>query len=319
MKIKKSNILLNNFKKNNVFEMIVGPNEKEENERVLNKKCSFIEYDYNGKYKYSCNNNWKLYKCKFGVNKINIRTNGMLCEKCIKKLSEKYNIDFKNELVFFYILKKLINSSPKFFNGNVYTQDELNKFELIISNREDPTQFKLINSIMEYLKEDCYLTSFEDIKNNDELNWILNVSYLSGLPNYWLNNYKIKQYNGKNTSNQGKINGPDFIFLNENNEDIGFELVTYQKLIYSSFNEQKEFEKKMQQDVIHSLNLDDHYKELKNIILSKNQKQYFPCKEYFLGIVVSRTISEYEYWVLEILLNKFNYDQKTKFFWVFIL
>lgn len=219
----------------------------------------------------------------------------MICDKCLDKLKNKYGVDFKNEIPKWYLQK----------GTHLYKEINYEDFPLI---KELETWYKN-NNYNEY-----------EYFFNPEIRWFRDIHFLYGIPIYWLKEFKLISCITKGSSHQGSFNGPDYIFKDiKTNKLIGFEIVSYKWNVFDSFkntNNIKEFAKK---HIFNTISFDDRINEFKAIIKNKSKKKYSPTDEIYLGIVVNNTLIDYEYYVLEIILNNWIEKENIKLNGVYIL
>ena len=217
----------------------------------------------------------------------------MLCDQCLDKLSKKYNIDFR------YKAAHLI----KWKNWSIEN----------FKNIKSSLMIKSINEEIENIK-------YSKVFTDPELYWWNQNKSLIGLPNFWFNKLKLKSIILSNSSNQGKYNGPDYIFKNiKTNEIIGLEIVSWKWNLFDSFKKEEEVKKYAKKNIFNSKSIDDEINELKKILEKKANKKYLKCDELYLGIVVTNTIADYQYYVYEIILNEYNQKINSIFKKIFIL
>ena len=98
---------------------------------------------------------------------------------------------------------------------------------------------------------------------------------------------------------QGNFNGPDYIFKDLNNRLIKF----------------------TKNNIYNLSNFDERVKEFKEILINKNKKvdNYLKTEQIYLGIVVPNSLIDYEYYFLELILERYIKENNIKFDGVFIL
>lgn len=218
----------------------------------------------------------------------------MLCDRCLNGLSKKYNLDFKYKIA---DLIKWKNWSNQNFQ-NV-------KYSLMIK-----TIIKKTNDIK-------HLTT---IFTDPEQYWWNEDRSLIGLPSSWFNKLRLKDIILSSSSKQGKYNGPDYIFENIiTNEIIGLEIVSWKWTFFDSFKKEEQVKKYAEKNIFNSKSMDDEINELKKILDKKANKKYLKCDELYLGIVVTNTIMDYQYYIYEIILNEYNQKINSIFKKIFIL
>ena len=218
----------------------------------------------------------------------------MLCRECLNKLSKKYNINFHYEIV--HLLKWKKWSDQNFQNI---------QYSLMIK-----TITKKINNIKHLTK----------LFTDPEQYWWNQDRSLIGLPSSWFNKLRLKDVILSNSSKQGKYNGPDYIFENIiTNEIIGLEIVSWKWTFFDSFKKEEQVKKYAEKNIFNSKSMDDEIHELKKILDKKANKKYLKCDELYLGIVVTNTIMDYQYYIYEIILNEYNQKINSIFKKIFIL
>lgn len=270
-----------------------GPTFSEIMERDKKRLCTSIKFK-NGSSYFWCDNICKPYLLSFAPLhkplKIWIQQS-MICENCLGNLKNKYGIDFKKEIPKKYFSKGWVGKNYR----------NLDNFSLI----------KKLNEISKE-KNISYL--------NNETVWWKQIYFLLGLPFYWLNSFDVVETFEKGNKNQGNFNGPDFIFQNVlTKELIGFEVVSYKWNIFSTFKDSETAEKFAKEKIYNLKNFDERIEEFKNIIGNKIKKNYVKTDELYLGIVVSNTLVDYEYYVLELILDKYIKCNNLPLNGVFIL
>ncbi len=274
-----------------------GPIGEEQLSKIKNNECTYTEYTNIGDYEFCCGN--KISEYCFSLfpmlepKKINI-SGAMLCAEHLTFLSNKYNINFLDSIPRLLFEKGWIEQE--------YIEQNLLSFPLIID-----------------LKNKIGFNNESD-KYNPEFYWWNNHHALIGVPKMWLNDFRLLEYNGQNTKSQGKINGPDFIFKDtKTNKKVGFEITSFSWNVMIGVRELKQIKKIASKKVFRFRSLDDVVLNFKEIIDKKNRKHYVTCDELYLGIVVTDTIMDWEYYVLEIILNKYIKENKMKINGVFVL
>lgn len=287
-----SNVESENGKSETITIMEQGYDRLDFKKRDMLKLCTYISFnEYNEPY-FSCDNlceKYKFFRIPFNSNEYKWIPESMLCRKCIIKFNKKYNIDLEQEIDYS-------------FNGwNVNSSKNIEKT-------------LLFNSINEKI-------SFDPIKIiHPEFFWIFSYSHLLGLPRNWFDTLILHESMSKGSSNQGKFNGPDFIFNDiRNNKLIGLEIVSYGWSVIKGINNEKYMKEYARELFNNNNSFDKKYNELKKILDKKNSKKYLNCNELYLGIVIPNSFADYEYYILEILLNKYNQSKHTIFNKIYIL
>lgn len=209
-----------------------------------------------------------------------------MCENHINFLNKKYNINLIED--FLDLLKDNIGENNDW---------SLNLIKELKSNQELKRVYK-------------------ENELNLEVLWIFNDIYCatySTLPFWLLSNYSFHKYNGKNSKNQGFLNGPDFIFSNKNKKylhTIGFEIVTLDQNIFKSFNSDEEFKKHSLKTIYSRLKYNSYESYLfdkASLLVDKKikaSKNYEFTNDLFLGIILNNVAPNYAYYLLRILLKR---------------
>lgn len=271
----------------------------ERNEKGI---CTFIHYDKFGNKFYSCKNKVSILTYfQIPMNKpiyIWIK-NGMLCKKHINHLSNTYAINFKKEI------PKLSLSKPN---------------TILINHRTNANEYSFTNSKMIKSLKKAFENQKIDKYFDPEHYWWNEKYCLMGLPKIWLDRLELINANNQNSSNQGKYNGPDFIFKDTKNEKIiGLEIVSWKWNTLNSFKKINQVKKYTKSKITNYYTLDDEIKDLQKILDNKVNKQYQKCNETYLGIVVKNTLVEWQYFVFELIINKHNEKINSIFQKIFIL
>lgn len=273
------------------------PEPYEIRERDNKRICTSLKFDKNGNSRFYCNNKCSTYEyIVFPMTKpLEIWIpQTMICNQCLNNLENKFLINFKEMIPKLYFEK-----------GWICEKDFNYWYEL-----------KMIKSINEYFPN----LSIYDAKLDPEMYWWNEQYCIIGLPIYWLKNFVIDKYIGNNSNNQGKYNGPDFIFKDTNdNQKIGLEIASINWNIVNSFKKIDQIEKYADNKVFNVKSFDERVNLFKKVVFEKSKKKYINCDELYLGIVVTDTIGDYEYFVLELILNKYIKDEKLSLSGVFIL
>lgn len=280
--------------KKNVFYIGYGPNNSEIRYRDKYRICTSIKINKNGETEFYCNNIAEPYEVIFPpmAKPIKIwQTDSMICNNCLNSLKEKFKIDFKQEIPLL-IINKGWNSSDKYeYQNYTLIKDLKNKIKIDTNVFFDP--------------EHVWWNSYE---------------HLLGIPIYWLKNFVLYKTFTKGSIEQGKYDGPDYIFKNtKNNKLIGFEIVSYKWNFLNSFREIAQVKKFAKNKIFHSKSFNDQIEEMKKIVNNKSNKKYFECDEIYLGIVVNNTLIDYEYYILELVLSKYIKENNLNLNGVFIL
>ena len=141
------------------------------------------------------------------------------------------------------------------------------------------------------------------------------------MPKYWLETFSLFDDALQEGKNQGNFNGPDYIFKDLNNRLIGLEIVSYSWNLHRSFKSH-DFAIKFAKNNIYNLsNFNERVNEFKEILRNKNKKvdNYLKTEKVYLGIVVLDSLMDYEYYFLELILEKYIKEINIKFDGVFIL
>lgn len=260
--------------------------------RDIQKLCTYISFnEYNEPY-FSCNNScekYKFFRIPFNSCEFKWIPESMLCKNCIMQFNKKYHIDFENEIDY------------SFKGWNINYSDAWENTALIKSFK-DKVSFDLVKVI------------------DPEFFWFFSKSHLRGLPRNWLDTFILHESMPKGSINQGKFNGPDFVLKNiHNNKLIGLEIVSYGWNIIKGIDNEK-YAKEYTDKLFNNRNsFDKRLNDLKKILDKKNSKSYINCSELYLGIVVGNYFADYEYYILEILLNKYNQSKHALFNQIYIL
>ncbi len=259
------------------------PSIYEEKYRKINYLCLYTKI-IDGEWDFCCNNK--------------VDNDLFICRKHIKGLSNKYNINFEIEI------KNLLSKKP-------FDEDECFRSEFIQSIKEN-LHVNIEENIFSYIS----------IFLNPEIRWMYDRNFFIGLPKYWFDNLTYYSSTTKSSKEQGKENGPDFIFKDKtNNKLIGFEIVSYKWNITNQFKKDEQAINFFKDSIYNVNSIDSYIEEIIKIIKSKNEKskKYFKCDELYLGIVVNNTIMDYHYYLFEIILNKYIKDNNLNFQNLFIL
>lgn len=276
-----------------------GPMKEEIIERDRKRKCLSIQFNKYGETEFFCNNYVEPYNIFPLIPlkkplKIWI-SYAMICNECLENLKNKYDINFKNEIPKWYLQRGTI---------------EYNKI--------DYKNLPLIKDL------ELWFKNYKQYKNNyffdPEIRWFRDINFLYGIPIYWLKEFKLISCITKGSLHQGSFNGPDYIFKDiKANKLIGFEIVSYKWNIFDSFRDISNIKKFAKKQIFNTFSFDNRIGEFKKIIKNKSKKKYSPTDELYLGIVVNNTLVDYEYCVLEIILNNWLKRQNIKLNGVYIL
>ena len=232
-----------------------------------------------------------------------------LCGKHLRKIKKEFMID-------------LISDGTEWLKNKGYDKTTSHLFKclekenytglsdfFINANKID---FNLKKSIEEEFINKSKMEKFYD----SEMTFWDNIFHFIGLPFELLNDFEFNEFIGNDSKSQGKNNGPDYIFKNIKEECIGLEIVEMIKLNYDTFRNKDILKIKTFETLEEFNSFEDILKEAKNTLNKKEQKlkTYKKTDKIYLGIVVPQIIMEYQYLLLELLLNK-----ETKFDGVFIL
>ncbi|MGL5358076.1 MAG: hypothetical protein ACRC9U_03420 [Metamycoplasmataceae bacterium] len=271
-----------------------GPPKQEMIVRDIKRICTYIRINENRGSEFYCNNICEPYKFifppmaepkKFWI------TQSMICSQCLVNLQKTYNINFEKEIIKTFLYKQ-------------WNSTEIHNYK----------NYSLIKSLKSKIKINS------KSKLDPELAWWNKHDYLLGIPIYWLKNFILHDYFLKGSKKQGKFNGPDYIFKDiKNNKLIGFEISSYKWNLINSFREIEQAKKFAKKKIFHSTCFNDQVEELKKYIDNKSSKKYIECDEIYLGIVVSNTLVDWEYFVLEVILNEYIKKNNKTFNGVFIL
>ena len=283
------------MKENNFTIIHVGPSDEEIIERDKNKKCVSVRFNNYGNREFFCNNDVEPFQISLIQLDFPIEfwiPTGMICKKCLNDLKNKYNIDFEKEIPCWCIKKGALE----------YT-------------KINPKDLPLVKELEKLCKE---YESYNDF-TNPEVIWFKDVHFLYGMPFKWLSEFKVESCVLKGSSLQGKYNGPDYIFKDKSNKTIGFEITSYKWNIHNSFKEMESVKKFASKQIFNTHSFDAQIDELKQKLKEKSEKKYSQTDELFLGIVVNNTLVDYEYYVLEIILNNWIKQENINLDGVYIL
>lgn len=171
---------------------------------------------------------------------------------------------------------------------------ENNKLDIV--NKQLPTFNILHNKIFNAQK----LWHDEISKNyfNSEKVILIDPGFITFLPCEWVKTFKLEKFIGKNTNNQGKYNGPDFLFIDKNDKEVGIEITenafdnfnidirkikNHDKFITSCFKKSAKF------GDFFTSNFIEFVKSIKKIIHSKLDKQYIKTDRLYLVIALKST------------------------------
>ncbi len=292
-----------------------GPSDEEIIERDKNKKCVSVRFKNNGDTEFFCNTDVEPFQFSLIPSKDPIYVwipQGMICKKCLNDLKNKYNIDFDKEIPCWCIQKGHLNWQSR------WAQKEIPCWCIqkgaLEYTKINPKDLPLVKELERLCKEHEY-----DDFVNPEVRWFKDVHFLYGVPIKWLREFEIVSCALKGSSSQGKHNGPDYIFKDKSNKTIGFEITSYKWNIHNSFKKMESAKKFAKNKIFNIHSFDEQIDELKQILKKKSEKKYSQTDELFLGIVVNNTLVDYEYYVLEIILNNWIKQENIKLDGVYIL
>lgn len=280
--------------KKNVTYIGYGPEKREIAFRDENKICTSIRINENGESEFWCNNKCEPYVLIFPPMAEPIKCwwkQSMICNDCLFNLQKKYKIDFKEKI-------------PKLLISKGWPPNKELEYENYTLIKDLQTKIKIEPKVI----------------FDPEIIWWNKYEHLLGIPVYWLQNFILYKSFTKGNKEQGKYNGPDYIFKDKQNKMlIGFEIISYKWNIIDSFKEIEQAKKFARNKVFNSKSFDHQVEELKKYVNKKSNKKYFKCDEMYLGIVVNDTLMDYEYYVLEIILNKYIEENNLNFNGVLIV
>lgn len=274
-----------------------GPDRNSIEKRDKERMCTSIRFNTSGESEFFCNNYAEPYvyfapplKKPIGI----WIDQSMICDFCLIIYSLKYEIDFKLRIPEWHLTK----------GWKKYDLENFHEYPLIKSIKE-----KVSNK-----KNNSFL--------NPELRWWNDPRFIAGVPLIWLKNFKLKTSFLKSSSTQGTFNGPDYIFEDiKSLKSIGFEITSYKWNIFDSFSDVNAVKKFSKKEIFNTFSFDNRIQEFKKIINKKlkSEKNYLETDELYLGIVVNDTLVDYEYYILELILNDWLKKQNAKLNGVFIL
>ena len=286
------------------------PLKLEQEERNKNKLCQYCEINTQGDYYYTCQNHAKSYKIKYKNLNRNIWINdAMLCQTHLTELSKKYEINFSEEIPKLYLDKDWAFDLDSHLNNNCP-----NRFPKLLELEKTKLHKSLVKQFIK--NEEDYRLNF----CSSEMIWFMNPFYAISIPRRFWNSLILYDSALSKSSSQGKINGPDFIFINDSKDLIGLEIVSF-KWNISNTKSEKASILFANNNVWNETNLDNKISKLKKILEEKanKSKKYFKCKELFLGIVTGDVLMKYEYFLLEIIINDINKKNNYPFKSIFII
>lgn len=165
------------------------------------------------------------------------------------------------------------------------------------------------------------LNEYQNNKNLDEFKYFLpicikeNDSYLwlgqGCLPIEWLCSLKLDKIISKGTHNQGKLNGPDMVFLNKfTKEKIGIE-IAYLRKTHFTFNATGKDKTKYIDGIIKKSSVQKDIFQLANTIINDHTLQmsrYEKCNKYYLVLITESALrgKEYMFPLLEYYCDEYN-------------
>lgn len=233
----------------------------------------------------------------------------MLCRRHLEQLSNKYKINFIDEIPRLYLEKDWVFEI---------------KDKFTIRNRDFITHFKELESTKLYKSLNTIFFNGNERSLNSlldhELVWFSNPLFAIGLPRSFWETLSLYKYVNRSSNSQGIMNGPDFILLNQNNEFIGLKIVSFQWNLVN-IKEQESIINYANKKVYNFSSIDKKIFGIEMILKEKiaKSKKYFQCKELYLGIIVNDTFLEYEYFILELIINNINKELDSKFKKIYIL
>lgn len=271
-----------------------GPTREEIKNRDAKRICTFIKINADGSSDFCCSNKAEPYTfirpfLNYTEKKWIEET--MICKNCLKKLESQYFINFENEIPLLLLQKGWCSEDEKKYRTFPLLIDIESKINFQDSDFMDP--------------EKCWWKKFH---------------FVIGIPIYWCKNFILHRTFLKGDQDQGIYNGPDYIFEDvKTKELIGFEIVSYKWNVFTSFRNVEQVEKHAIKNVFNTKSFDEQINEIKKIVSSKSDKKYYKCDKYYLGIVINDTLVDYEYYVAEILLNRYIEEHNGIFDGIFIL
>lgn len=163
-------------------------------------------------------------------------------------------------------------------------------------------------------------------KFSSEFRWFVHDSYYESVPIYWKKNFILKKYIGQ-TKEQGTLNGPDFIFFDEQNkETLGFEILELNPthFTFTPQNSPRDITKVMMQlkKQIESRGgtLINNFKTLHKEVMRKISKwdKYIKTDKKAIGIIMNASVPNDWYVALELLINS-HPDVQGIIDWIFFI
>lgn len=277
------------------------------------------------------------------------------CKRCLNKINFKYKDDVVNRINIaldksehsiddYSIISELIccewkKEYPQFSNNDIleyaknyeisYMSNEL--FEICTSYAWRKWFWELLekklnkkinlrkvpeNEIGEYI-----VFSPPLIYKNKEVS----ETYSQGkIPIEWLCTFKLLKVNTKNTKMQGENNGPDYVFINNNNEMIGVEIayliktrVTYNNRVIRDIDKFKE-------DIFNKIsvkNTKEIFEKAKNTIEKHNNSalKYEKCDKYYLLLLTDGQFTNSICALLEYYCNDSNKINSDRFEHIYVI
>jgi len=168
---------------------------------------------------------------------------------------------------------------------------------LLIINKYYPS-FSVINDKM-YNAQRMWHDDISKGFFNTEKVILLDPGFITFLPLEWIQTFKITNFIGKNTKDQGSKNGPDSIFVDADGKTVGIEIFTnahdnlhidirnvkrdQDKLIKSFFKTSTKYGNFFTQNFVEFTTL------IKNVIQSKLEKHYVKTDRLYLVIALMST------------------------------
>lgn len=144
------------------------------------------------------------------------------------------------------------------------------------------------------------------------------------IPIEWLCTFKLLKVNTKNTKMQGENNGPDYVFINNNNEMIGIEIayliktrVTYNNRVIRDIDKFKE-------DISNKIsvkNTKEIFEKAKKVIEKHNNSalKYEKCDKYYLLLLTDGQFTNSICALLEYYCNDNNKINSDRFEHIYVI
>ncbi|MBQ6280394.1 MAG: hypothetical protein IJK72_02975 [Mycoplasma sp.] len=266
------------------------------------------------------NKKWLYYQYQLCIQLANALENNPIKQKTIKSIIDylkSLNENINQTIKYLSNSKKSIESiyiNSIFKNSNFNDVDGyLRYYRLCIKNNKEYLELLENNNINIINKE---LPSFNIVNNkmfdaqklwhdkidknyfNSEKVILIDPGFITFLPYEWVKTFKLEKFIGKNTNNQGKDNGPDFLFIDKDNKKVGIEISenafdnfnvdirkvkNQDKFIASCFEKSTKFGDFFTSSFIMFV------KSIKKIIHSKLNKQYIKTDRLYLVIALKST------------------------------